>query len=78
MGMQTPRKEPAKPLTKTAKDRIHDQGYVSTGPDHPAPQGRLPHIAAFFRAVHPDPNHCDDCRDRNELANMLDNPGSEY
>jgi hypothetical protein len=77
MGMQTPRQDPVQPLTQSAKGKIAKQGYVSTGPDH-APQGRLPHIAAFFRAVHPDPNHCEDCRNRNELANMLDNPGSEY
>jgi len=77
MGMQTPRKEPAKPLTQTAKERIHNQGYISTTVDN-APSGRLPHIAAFFRAVHPDPNHCEDCKNRNELANRLDNPGSEY
>lgn len=76
MGMQTPREEPAQPLTRSAKNKIANQGYVSTGPDH-APQSRLPHIAHFLRSVAQD-CPCERCGSYRETATMLDNPGSEY
>ena len=75
--MLVPKKEPAHPRAVNPQEVVAKKGYLTNqGQDFPS--GRMHHIAAFLRAVHPDPNHCEDCKNRNELATMLENPGSEY